>query len=112
VRAVERAAVEDARLSPVEHALAEEAPERVIRLVAEDRRRGEQPQRRRQLEQPEPAQRADDEEQRVARQERHHDDAGLDEDHDEQQQVDPVAVVRDELREIEVDMQREVEQCQ
>jgi hypothetical protein len=56
------------------------------------------------------AHRADDEKKRVAGQERHDDDAGLDEDDREQQRVDPGAVGAHEGREVDVDVQDEVEQ--
>mmetsp|Transcript_65226 Transcript_65226/g.154023 ORF Transcript_65226/g.154023 Transcript_65226/m.154023 type:complete len:236 (+) Transcript_65226:3230-3937(+) len=102
--------VEEARVLPLEHPRPEIPPDRVVALVAEDGRRGQQRHRQAQVHQPDPAHRADDEEQRVARQEGHHHHAGLDKDDQEQQRIDPGAVGLHEGRQMLVDVEDEVEE--
>ncbi len=110
VRLVKSAFVEKFRLLPLEHLGPEITANRVIALVAEDRRNNQNPHGQRQAQQPRAAQGADNEQQRVTGQERHNHHAGFHKHDQEQQGVHPHAVSTREGFQVFVHVEDEVDQ--
>jgi len=112
VRLIKRLAIEKARVLPAKHLGPEVAPDGVVGLVPRDRCRQQQAHGQRQAHQLGPAQRPHDEEQRVARQKRHHHQTGLDEHDQEQQRIDPGAVLAHKSLQVAVHMEDEIDELQ
>ena len=96
VRLVKAAAVEPARVVPLEHTRADGAADGVVGLVAQNRRHKQQGNHNRIVHQANAAHRTRHKQQRITRQKRHHDDAGFYEHNGEQQRINPDAVTLDE----------------
>ena len=107
---VKRAAVEQARVFPCKHLVAEVAPYRVIGLVACHSGREQQRQRQRVIHQPRTTHGTHHKQQRVPWQERHDHQARLHKDDEKQQGIHPHAIGLHKALQVAVDVQDEVDQ--
>ncbi len=108
---VERRPVEEARLLPAEHLRPEIMADPVIDVVAENRRRQQHRAQHRDVHAAGGRQRSGDEQQRIAGQERRHHEAGFHEDDQEQDGVDPRAVVGEQHRQMLVQVKHDVDEA-
>jgi len=106
---LQMAAAEDLRVRVGEQPDAEEAADAVVDGVAENGGDDQQNHHQVDVHRVLGGDGASDEQQRVARQERRHHQAGLAEDDQEQDAVDPGPVGRGQLRQVAVDVQDEVD---
>ena len=88
----------------------DEMPDAVIHGVAENRRSREQQKEESHIERPGCRDRPGRKQQRVTRQKRGDDQTGLRKDDREEQAVDPDAVASDEFRQVNVEVQEEIDQ--
>ena len=105
---IEGLPVEKARILPAKYLRPDIATHRVVGLVACNGGNQQHRHRQRQTQQIGPTQRADNEQQRVARQEGHDDQPGFDKHDQEQQGIDPGAVLGDKGFQVAIHMQDEV----
>jgi len=110
VGGVEGLAVEPARVLPLEHLGPDGATNGVVDLIPQDRGRQQHGHGHGQAHPPRTRQRSHHEEQRIAGEEGHHHQTGFHEHDQEQQRIDPHAVVTHELGQVLVHVQDEVDQ--
>jgi len=94
-----------------EQARPEVVADPVVRVVAQERSRGQREEEIVNVRIAGRGQRAGDEEQRISGQERRHHQAGLAEDDREQDGVDPRAILRDQRLEMGVEVKDQVEEA-
>ncbi|MPN13175.1 hypothetical protein SDC9_160495 [bioreactor metagenome] len=107
---VEGLLVEPARVLPLKHLGPEIPPDRIIALIAQNRRRQQDGHGYRKVHQACAAHRTHDEQQRIPRQKRHDHHARLDKNDDEEQRIDPRPVRHHKRFKMLVDVQDEVDQ--
>jgi hypothetical protein len=105
-------AAEDLRVGVAEQAFPGRSPDHVVGAVAQDGCRHQQAAQQYRVHAAAGGHGTGDEQQRIARQERHDDQAGLAEDHQEQDGVDPRTVIVDQQIEVGIEMQNEVQRVE
>ncbi|MNG04826.1 hypothetical protein D3C84_879860 [compost metagenome] len=105
-------AAEDLRVRVAEQSFAGRSSDDVVGTVTEDRREHQQASQQYRVHAATGRHGAGDEKKGIARQERHHHQAGLAEDHQKQDGVDPWPVVIHQQVEVNVEMQDKVERVE